>query len=258
METYAILLTEETRFAVPELAMELGRILDRPVAEVSRRLRESPWILTEGVPASMLDPIFEALSAAGVKAKAVPEVHMPLLPGALRVRTADLIPKGLFLTAAEPPAPPFLPWEALWIVSGGNVAVMPDEVHRLAVGDDIGGALGPTPGSMPISAGKKKAQEHLLVDFLFRDDGREWHLRIDGGDFSYDFLKEEMRPSSRENLKAVLLRIRDRAPRALFTERTLAFLAGEPSARYRFRSLAAFRTHNRWIRQAAGEAEEEA
>lgn len=260
---YALLLARDGRVPVTTLAQRLATALDRAPNEVTRSLRQSPWILARNVSAVALDPVFEVLSDAGVTAKAVPETWMPVLPRALRLRNADVMEKGLFLLAAEPPAPPFLPWKDLGIVSGGIVTIGEEEAHHFAGLEDSGSiltatypGLGATPGSAPLASGRRKAEDHLLVDLLFEGAG-EWRLRIDGGDFNYDFLKAEMQPSSRENLRLLLMKVRERAPEALFTDRTLAFLAGDPSASYRFRSLAAFETHDLWVLQAAREEEEE-
>lgn len=243
METYTLLLSEEPKGPVLGPGPELAKILDLPPAEVTRRLRDAPWIVAESVSAAALDDVFAVLSAAGLSGKAIPDTYMPALPRALRVRNADVMPLGLFLTTAEPPSPPFVSWPDLWIVSAGSVTVLPEEAHRHHAWDDAA------------PAGRKKAEDHLLVDLLFRG-GDEWRFRIDAGDFSYDFLKERMQPSSRENLKALLYMVRERAPKALFTARTLAFLGGEPSPAYRFRSLAGFESHNLWVRQAAEESEQ--
>jgi len=121
MESYTVLLSREVPVSVADIAAPLARVLDRPTVEVTRGLRESPWVLLRDVPAVKLDEVFATLSAASIPAKAVPEAWLPRLPPPLAVRIADPMPKGLFLQSAEPPAPPVLPWSNLEVVSMGFV-----------------------------------------------------------------------------------------------------------------------------------------
>jgi len=223
MENYTVLLSREIPVPVTEIAAPLAEVLGRAPVEVTRGLRQSPWVILRDVPAIKLDEVFAALAAANIPAKAVPEAWLPRLPPALSVRIADPLPKGLFLQAAEPPAPPVLPWRDLEIVSMGLV--------------NLGG------------------EEHYLIDLV---TGEEYslRLRIDGIDFSHDWLGARMASSTRENLKRFLIDVRERAPNARFTGKTMGFLGGEMSAAFRFPSVAGFEDYTQWSLEALTEEEE--
>jgi hypothetical protein len=255
MEKYTILLSRESEIPL-KLATEIGRILDRSEAEVSRGLRDHPWVLLEEVPAVHLDSVFDLLTAEGVPAKAVPGVHMPALPPALRVRVADPLPNAFFLQVAEPPSPAALPWDRTKVVNAGRVILTPKEAGRVYAawrGPSAGGLE--TPGSAPMG-GKREAPEPFLLDLVAT--GEELlRLRIDAGNFNYDYLKDRMRPTSRENFRHLIEDIRQRAPNARFTRTALSFLAGEPVASHRFRSLKAFNAMSLWTLQAILEQESE-
>ncbi len=224
MENYTVLLSREIPVPVIEIAAPLAQVLGRAPIEVTRGLRQSPWVLLRDVPAIKLDEVFAARSAANIPAKAVPEAWLPRLPPPLAVRIADPLPNGLFLQAAEPPAPPVLPWLDLEIVSMGLVNL--------------------------------DGEEHYLVDLV---TGREYslRLRIDGIDFSHDYLGSRMASSTRENLKLFLSDIRERAPDARFTGKTMAFLGGELTASFRFPSPEGFDDYTQWALEALTEEEEE-
>ena len=259
METYAILLKEEGNVPAPELADKLAKILNRPTGELTRTFRERPWILMEDVLADTLDGIFEALGAANVLARAVPTVHMPHWPPALRIREADFTPKGLFLTLAESPAPPVMPWEDIRIISAGSVCLDEYEQGRI-YGAWSGVTKGMsdfdgTPGSVRMGAAKQKSKEPILAE-LICGSAETMRLRIDAGNFGYECLKEHMKTSSRENIRILLKNIVNRCPAALVTARTRALIAGDPTAVYRFRSLAAFKDYCRWELQTLLEQEQ--
>jgi len=227
MESYTVLLSREIPVPITRIAAPLAQIVGIPPAEVTRGLRQSPWVLLREVPAVKLDAVFAALAAANVPAKAVPEAWLPRLPAPLAVRVADPMPKGLFLQAAQPPAPPFLPWSELELVSMGFV--------------DLGG------------------EEHYLVDLLARgerEDDPGVRLRVDGTDFRHDWLGARMQPSTRENLKLLIGEIRDRSPGTRLAGKTLAFLAGEVTASFRFDSAAAYDNYTQWSLEALAEEED--
>lgn len=246
MEHYSVLLTRETTIPVVQIATPLAEILGRTTSEITKRLRTRPWVLVEDVPARELDAIFELLNEGKIPAKAVPEVHMPTLPPPLEVTAAEPMPRGLFLESAPEPAPPSLDWKDLAVVSAGIVSVEPEEAPRM-YGTGGENAIGGTPGSSPMVS-RKKAEDHFLVD-LVSSGPDPIRLRMDGADFSHDYLGSLMKSSSRENMKVLLGDIRARAPRALFTDRTMSVLAGNPTASFRFRSLDAFDTFTRWVLQ---------
>ncbi len=254
METYSVLLIEEQPLPAPALAASLAAVLERPLGELTRGLREHPWILAEDVPADALDAVFEVLSREKVRAKAVPGIHMPVLPPPLRVRIADPLEKGIFLQAAQPPAPPLLPWEGLTVVSTGLLSLTEEEARS---GTEIQpGASGPdltTPGSAALVSGRKRMQDHILTDLVWTEK-TPMRLRIDAGTFRYDYLGKRMRPSSRENLRLLLSDIRNRAPEAWFAARTERFLDGAPTSTFRFRNLPAFESYTLWNLQAREEA----
>jgi hypothetical protein len=225
MENYTVLLSREIPVPVVEIAAPLAEVLDRAPVEVTRGLRQSPWVLLRDVPAIKLDEVFDALSKANIPAKAVPEAWLPRLPKALAVRVADPMPKGLFLQAAEPPAPPFLPWTDLEVVSMGLVTL--------------------------------SGEEHYLIDLVTVEE-ISLRLRIDGLDFSHDWLGPRMASSTRENLKRFLFDVREHASDARFTGKTMAFLGGEMSAAFRFPSVAGFEDYTQWALEAlSGEEDEE-
>jgi hypothetical protein len=214
MENYTVLLSEEVSVPVTEVSAPLAAILDRTPGEVTRGIRQSPWVLLRDVPAEKLDAVFGALSAANVPARAVPESWLLQLPRPLAIRVADPMPKGLFLQSAEPPSPPVLPWDDLSVVSLGFVTI--------------------------------EGEPHYLVDLVTVGD-TPLRFRIDGLKFSHAYLKERMRPSTRENLKLFLGDVRKLAPEARFTQKTVAFLNGEVTATFRFPSVAAFDDYTQWV-----------
>jgi hypothetical protein len=170
MESYSVLLKSESNVPAPALAAELAKILERPVGELTRALRENPWILIESVDAGDLDAVFEALGREGVIAKAVPDVHMPHLPPALRVRDADPMKKGLFLKMAEPPSPPLLPWEEVRLVAVGEVTLAPGEEDRIygawrggAPSSTLSRAADTTIGSAALKTTPQKSKSPLLL-----------------------------------------------------------------------------------------------
>ena len=221
-----MLLSREVPVPVTEIASNLAQITGVSPAEVTRGLRQSPWVLLRDGPAVKLDEVFAALAAANVPAKAVPEAWLPRLPAPLAVRTADPMPKGLFLQAAEPPAPPFLPWTDLELVSMGFV--------------DLGG------------------EKHYLVDLLARgehEDDPGIRLRADGIDFKHDWLGVRMQTSTRENLKLLIREICDRAGGTRLTGKTASFLAGEVTAAFSFNSPAAFDDYTQWALEALSDEE---
>jgi len=214
MELYSVLLSREQPVPVTEIAMPISEVLGRPPKEVTRRLKSSPWILLDGVPADALDPIFATLGAAKVRAKAVPEIHMAVLAPPLRVRVAEPVERGLFLQSAQQPAPAVLDWSRLRVASAGLVR-------------------------------KDDSEETLLLDLIAED----LRLRIDGSDFRHDYLGARMASSSRGNLKLFLGDVRERCPDARFPARTERLLAGESSSAFRFDSPGAFDVHGRWALQ---------
>lgn len=224
-----MLLSREITVPVTKIAAPLAEIVGVAPAEVTRGLRQSPWVLLRDVPAIKLDEVFAALAAANVPAKAVPEAWLPRLPTPLAVRTADPMPKGLFLQAADPPAPPFLPWADIELVSMGFV--------------DLGG------------------EEHYLVDLVTTGENEDEvgiRLRVDGIDFKHDWLGLRMQPSTRENLKLFICEIRVRSAETRFTGKTSSFLAGDVTASFRFNSPAAFDDYTQWALEALAEAEDAA
>jgi len=224
METYTVLLSREVRVPVPEIAVPIAEALGRAPGEVTRGLKESPWVLVRDVPAIRLDAVFDALNAARVPAKAVPEAWLPRLPPPLLVRVADPLPRGLFLQSAEPPAPPVLPWTELALVSMGLV--------------NLG------------------SEEHYLVDLVSEGEDAI-RLRVDGIDFSHDYLGPRMKSSTRENLKLFLGDVMTRAPDARFTLKTIAFMNGELTAAFRFATVPAFEDYTQWVLEEVAEEEEE-
>jgi len=223
MEKYTVLLSRDVPVNVTDIAAPLADVLGVPTIEVTRSLRQSPWVLLRDVPAIRLDEVFDTLSSANIPAKAVPEAWLPRLPPPLAVRIADPMPTGLFLQAADSPAPPVLPWKDLEIVSMGLVTI--------------------------------DGEEHYLIDMV---TGEEYslRLRIDGIEFSHDWLGARMASSTRENLKRFLIDVREHAPNARFTGRTLAFLGGELTASFRFPSVEGFADYTQWALEAlAGEEE---
>ena len=246
MESYYVLLSRDVDLPVTALSPALAKALRRPAVEITRQLREQPWILLQDAPADALDAVFEVLVSENVAAKAVPEIHMPALPPATRVKYGEPLAAGLFLQRAAHPAPPTLPWSQLRIVSAGQVTLKPEET------------LGPemfrtTPGSASMR-GRGKEENHLLVDLICKTE-EPLRLRIDAGDFNYDYLGDRMLSSSRENLRLLLEDICARAPDVHLTSRTERLLEGQPAPEFRFRSLEAFDAHNRWVLQAVEEAE---
>ncbi len=255
MENYALLLKREEPVLAPApLAAALSPIVDRPVGELSRLFREQPWILLEDLPADRLDAVFAVLAKRRLQAKAVPMAHMPALPPALRVRNADPTPESFFLHFAEPPAPAVLKWGELHVVSVGLVAISAEESSKIygPWGDEkqfrAGGRAG-IPGSVPLKSGGKAPADALLLD-LIAGGTEPWRLRIDAGNFIYDYLGDRMKTTSRQNLRLLLGDIRRLAPGARFTPRTGLFLEDEPVASYKFRSLSAFESYHRWMLQA--------
>jgi hypothetical protein len=224
MEKYTVLLSREVPVSVSAVAAPLADILGVPTIEVTRELRRSPWVLLRDVPAILLDDVFDTLSAANVPAKAVPDAWLPRLPPALAVRIADPLPKGLFLQAAEPPAPPVLPWTDLDLVSMGLVTI--------------------------------SGEEHYLIDLL-TDEEYSLRLRIDGIDFSHEWLGARMASSTRENLKRFLIDVHERAPDARLTGKTMGFLSGELTATFRFPSVEGFEDYTQWTLEALMEEEED-
>jgi hypothetical protein len=259
METYSLLLPrEEPNLAPAPLAAALSPVVGRPTGELSKRFREMPWILLEGLPAAQLDPVFEVLRSRRLEARAVPDAHMPVLPPALRVRVADPTPESFFLESAEPPAPPVLPWSELRVVSCGIVAITAEEAQSIFgswKGEKPSTQRLPAkniPGSVPIGAATRTTTDALLADF-FAGGKQPWRLRIDAGHFKYDCLGKRMSTSSRTNLRLLLEIVRDRAPGAHLTDRSKLFLAGQPVGEYKFKSLTAFESYHRWVMQGIEE-----
>jgi len=93
------------------------------------------------------------------------------------------------------------------------------------------------------------------VDLL---TGEEYslRLRVDGIDFRHDSLGDRMKSSTRENLKLFILDIRERAPNASFTGKTVAFVNGEVTSAFRFPSAAAFDDYTQWALEALTGEEE--
>ncbi len=253
MEVYSLILAEDVPVPVARIGSPIATLLDRPAGEITRLFRQRPWILLEEVPADLLDPIFEILGREGVVAKAIPETYMPVLPHPLRVRIADPMEKGIFLQAAEPPAPPLLPWNGLTVVSAGLLELTEEEA---ASGTDVQptGASPDltTPGSAAMAAGRKTTRDYVLVDLVWTGENAT-RLRIDAGRFLYDCLGDRMKPLSRENMRTLLLDIGARIPSAVVTPRTARFLEGAPTSAYRFRTLQAFEDYTRWCLQAREE-----
>jgi hypothetical protein len=214
MENYTVLLSEEMSVPVTEISSPLATILDRTPGEVTRGIRQSPWVLLRDVPAEKLDAVFGALSAANVPAKAVPESWLLKLPKPLKVRVADPMPRGLFLQSAQPPSPPVLPWSDLSVVSMGFVTI--------------------------------DGEPHYLVDLVTIGDS-PLRFRIDGLDFSHAYLGKRMQSSTRENLKLFLGDVRKLAADTRFTQKTVAFLNGEVTSTFRFPSIAAFDDYTQWV-----------
>jgi hypothetical protein len=263
MESYSVLLKSESNVPAPALAAELAKILERPIGELTRALRENPWILIESVDAGDLDAVFEALGREGVIAKAVPEIHMPHLPPALRVRDADPMKKGLFLKMAEPPSPPLLPWEEVRLVAVGEVTLAPGEEDRIygawrggAPSSTLSRAADTTIGSAGLKTTSQKSKSPLLMAIVA--EGEEiLTLGIDAGNFNYEYLKERMKPTSRENFRLLVGDILKRHPTAEVPPRTRSWLDGGRSMDHRFRSLKAFAAYIRWVLQQLDEREAE-
>jgi len=263
MESYAVLLKSESNVPAPTLAAELAKILNRPTGELTRALRERPWILIESVDAADLDAVFEALGREGVVAKAVPEIHMPHLPRSLRVREADPMKKGLFLKVAEPPSPPLVPWEEIRLIAVGEVTLAPGEeaqIYGAWKGAEASSTLSRgadhTIGSAALATSRQKSKSPLLLAIMTSGE-QPLTLGIDAGNFSYDYLKKRMLPTSKENLKLFLRDILNRHPTVDITPRTQAWLDGEATLNYRFRSLKAFAVYVRWIYQQIDERDAE-
>lgn len=256
MELYSILLSQEAEVPAAEVASELARIIERPTSDVTRRLRDCPWILVEGVPAVSLDPIFEVLNGAGVSAKAVPEVHMPRIGPALRVREADPLPNAFFLQFAEQPLPPALQWEEVKLVSAGQVALTDSEAGEIFGAwkgfSKTGSAVSRTDAK--VVGDRPETREPFLVDLIAEGDPLV-RLRIEAGNFDYDYLKGRKLPQSRANFRQLVLDIRKRASNAVFTAPTESLMAGEPTRNHRFRSLRGFGAYTRWVLQAVEEAQ---
>jgi hypothetical protein len=255
METYSLLLPREEPIVAPApLAAALSPVVGRPAGELSKRFREMPWVLLEGLPAAQLDAVFEVLRSRRLEARAVPDAHMPMLPPALRVRVADPTPESLFLESAEPPAPPVLRWGDLRVISCGIVALAAEEAQSIFgswKGEKTSAQRLPAkdiPGSVPISTTSRTPTEALLADF-FAGGAEPWRLRIDAGHFKYDCLGRRMSTSSRTNMRALLEVIRERAPKASLTNRAKLFLAGEPVSQFKFKTLTAFESYHRWVMQ---------
>jgi hypothetical protein len=245
MESYFVLLSRDEPVPATDLASPLAEVLEMPAVEITRQIRDRPWVLLDDVPATALDAVFDVLVAHGVSAKAVPEIHMPTLPEPLRLRYGEPLPKGMFLQRAAPPAPAILPWDGLRIVSAGYLPVKPDE--------SLGAELLPdTPGSAPMGTGSRREKDVLLVDFV-GDVEEPLRLRIDAAEYNYDYLGDRMAPSSRENVRLLLADIQRHAPHARFTSRCSKLIEGSPTSDFRFRSLDAFETYNRWVLQAVEE-----
>ncbi len=263
MESYAVLLKSESNVPAPALAAHLAEILDRPTGALTRALREHPWILIESVDAAHLDAVFAALGKAEVVAKAIPEIHMPRLLPALRVRQADPMQKGLFLRAAEPPSPPFLPWKEIKLVAVGEVTLAAGEEDRV-YGAWKGGEASSTPtrgadhtiGSAAMATTRGKSRSPLLMAIVGFGEEKPT-FAIDAGNFSYDYLKTRMRPTSRENLKLLLGDIKARHPAVELPPRTEVWLSGMTGGDHRFRSLKAFAVYIRWVLQQIEEREAE-
>jgi hypothetical protein len=263
MESYSVLLKSESNVPAPTLATELAKILERPAGELTRALRQHPWILIEHVDATALDEVFEALGREGVVAKAVPDIHMPKLRPALRVRDADPVEKGLFLKVAEPPSPPVLPWDEIRLIAVGEATLAAGEEGQIYGAWKGGGGTpaasrGPTstPGSAGLGPAKQSSKSPLLMGIITGGEN-PMTLAIDAGNFNYEFLKKRMKPTSRENLKLLLKAILARRPDIPITDRTRGWLEGEPASSYRFRSLKAFGVHIRWVLQGIEEREAE-
>lgn len=263
MESYTVILKSESNVPAPALAAELAEILERPTGELTRALREHPWILIESVDATHLDVVFAALGKEEVVAKAIPEIHMPQLLPALRVREADPMKKGLFLKVAEPPSPPFLPWEEIKLVAVGEVTLAAGEEDRV-YGAWKGGESSSTPnrgavhtiGSPAMASSRGKSRSPLLMAIVGVGEQRPT-FAIDAGNFSYDYLKTRMQPTSRENLKLLLQDIKARHPAVEVPPRTESWLSGATGGDHRFRSLKAFAVYLRWVLQQIEEREAE-
>ena len=263
MESYAVLLKSESNVPAPTLAAELAKILNRPTGELTRALRERPWILIESVDAGDLDAVFEALGREGVVAKAIPELHMPHLPRSLRVREADPMKKGLFLKVAEPPCPPLVPWEEVRLIAVGEVTLAPHEEAQI-YGAWRGGEASTAPsrgadatiGSAALASSRQKSKSPLLMAITTSGE-QPLTLGIDAGNFSYDYLKKRMKPTSKENLKQFLRDIQKRHPTVDITPRARSWLEGEATINYRFRSLKAFAVYLRWVHQQIDERDAE-
>ena len=239
METYSILLATET--AVPiSLADPIATLLELRTGEVTKAFRDQPWIPLSGVPAIALDTIFDLLNREGIPARAVPTVHMPELADPLGVRLAEPLEDNFFLQAADPPAPPVLPWRELEAVTAGLVTVRAGENRRL---------YARTSAESPAAV----EDEVFLLDLMAGD----LRLRIDGKKFQYEYLRERKVHASRENMRLLLEDIRRRAPHARFGARVEGFMAGQPPSAFRFRSLASFDNYEQWMLHLVREDAEE-
>jgi len=99
---YAVMRTDSGTINIPEIGRRLSAILDRPMADITCRIRATRGFLARNVPLACLGEIATLLESQGVQAVAVPEQEISPLPAPYRTTRVIRYQNGLAAAATSP------------------------------------------------------------------------------------------------------------------------------------------------------------
>lgn len=258
---HAVLIRAPAAFQPVAVAGVLARRAKAPALDFVAPARRAWGVAAESLPAEEAEALAADLTAAGQDALAVPASLLESPAEPVSVAKAELSAEGFDVVSARANAPAErLAWTRLAALCAAGLEerssrtvseTSPVEMGEQAVRLGLTMATG-----IPMMKSAKKVERvvetrdrALTLDLIFLEPARR--LRISARAFDFSLLGAKMGYGAEVNFLALVQELSERAPKALRSKGTRAFLARRPAAESLYESLDDLEREERWLQTLA-------
>lgn len=270
--SHLVILSVAPKLAVHEVGRDIARALRRPMADVTRRLRDCRGLIDLELTEVDAEIVQSILARKDIQSEVVDGARVPALGKPIALLDADPGPDGLEVQqTVSSEGTGLVPWEQIRIAATGTVTFTPILNHSFLSGDALdaadaienlrqsqegfglgfafpGSIVSNAPRSYTLSEKRRpnSTPETVTCLDLVTADGIT-RYRIVTSRFVYDYLGDRMRLASRDNFRTLLEDIAEYSPETLLSSTTLSFLENPKSREHRFGSKDEFEAYVRWL-----------
>ena len=258
---WAVLLGRQELMRDPRVTQTLATRLKLPFADAARRVTIGWGIIGERLEEGAALELGEALKAAGVETRVIPEGELPVLPEAQPVAAAGFGPSSVKLFARGDP----LGEEQAF----GDILVLAAAAWQKETMRTVKVKEGPTPGQkmatwglrlatgLPLRIGPKEKEVEKVekskdlvfrIQLLTRQKTAHFLFQIDAEDFNYACLGPKMEYGTYGNFRSLLAAFRERAPQAALNRGASVLLASQPVGTMGYDGPRDLERELRWLR----------